>query len=92
MEPNTTKTLTGYVDYGTFLVSAQVTGLGGYAEIINTTATAITKRTVFSANDPAFQSAITYTKQTGTLAITNNYSGTASIMICRLDYYDINID
>lgn len=88
LNANTSKTITGDVDYGTFLISAQISNLGGYAEIINTTTLNVAKRTVFSASDSSFTNAIQISKASGTLTITNGSANKALIRIMRLDYYD----
>ena len=83
------KVVSGNVNYGAFLLSAQISGLGGYAEIINTTNNQITKRTMFSANDSGFTNGVTLAKANGTITITNNASGDGYFVLYRLDYYTI---
>ena len=83
------KVVSGNVNYGAFLLSAQISGLGGYAEIINTTNNQIMKRTVFSANDSGFTDGVTLAKANGTITITNNASGDGYFVLYRLDYYTI---
>ena len=83
------KVVSGNVNYGAFLLSAQISGLGGYVEIINTTNNQITKRTMFSANDSGFTNGVTLAKANGTITITNNASGDGYFVLYRLDYYTI---
>lgn len=89
LSPGESKVISGTVNYGVFLLSAQISGLGGYAEIINTTNNQITKRTMFSANDSGFTNGVTLAKANGTITITNNASGDGYFALYRLDYYTI---